>query len=91
MLWIVQENIRNGISHAIHQYVKANNKCVKDYDRLRSYFKYWGVYNVYGWAMLHTLPLGSFKWVENTSQLSKDFVENSNKDTDEGYFHEVDL
>ena len=73
--------------------MKDNNKCVKDYDRNKesSYFKYWGVYNVYGWAMSRKLPLGSFKWVENTSQLSKDFVENSNKDTDEGYFHEVDL
>ena len=41
--------------------------------------------------MLHKLPVGSFKWVDNTSQFSKDFVGNCNKDTDEGYFHEVDL
>ena len=30
-----------------------------------------------------------FKWVENTSQFSKDFIENYNEDSDEGYFLEV--
>ena len=29
--------------------------------------------------------------VEDTSQFSKDFMENYNKDSDEGYFFEVDL
>ena len=41
--------------------------------------------------MNNLLPLGDFKWVENTYQFNKDFIENSNEDSDEAYFHEVDI
>ena len=41
--------------------------------------------------MSHILLLGTFKWVEKTSQFSKDFIENYNEDKDIGYFLEVDL
>ena len=30
---MVQEGIRGGICHAIHQYPKDNNKHMKDYDK----------------------------------------------------------
>ena len=33
MLLMVEKGIRGGICHAIHRYVKANNKCMKDYDK----------------------------------------------------------
>ena len=33
MLLMVEKGIRGGICHPIHQYVKANNKYMKDYDR----------------------------------------------------------
>ena len=33
ILLMVQEGIREGICHAIHQYAKANNKPMKDYDK----------------------------------------------------------
>ena len=39
--------------------------------------------------MSQKLPVWGFKWVENTSQFSKDFIENYNEDSDEGYFLEV--
>ena len=42
--------------------------------------------NLYGWTISLKLPLGAFKWVENTPQSSKDFIENYNEDSDEGYF-----
>ena len=32
------------------------------------------------------LPLDGFRWVETTSQFNKDFLENYNNDSDEGYF-----
>ena len=31
---MVQEGIRGGICHAIHQYAKANNKHMKDRDKI---------------------------------------------------------
>ena len=42
--------------------------------------------NLYGWTISLKLRLGAFKWVENTPQSSKDFIENYNEDSDEGYF-----
>ena len=33
ILLIVEKGIRGGICHAVHQYAKANNKCMKDYDK----------------------------------------------------------
>ena len=37
------------------------------------------------------MPVGNFKWDENTSHFSKDFKKNYNKDSDEGYFVEFDI
>ena len=47
---MVEKGIRGGICHAIHQYAKANNKYMKDYDKNKesSDFKYWDVNNL-GW------------------------------------------
>ena len=55
MLFIVEDGIRGGICHAIHQYVKTKNKYMKDYDEKKesSYFQYWGVNDLYGWAQCH--------------------------------------
>ena len=41
--------------------------------------------------MLKNFLLEDFKKVENTSQFSKDFVENYNEVTDESYFYEDDV
>ena len=51
---------------------------MKDYDKNKESLclKYWAIHNLYGWAMSQKLPLCSFKWVENTSQFNKDFIEN---------------
>ena len=47
---------------------------------------YWAVNNLYRWAMSQMLPVDGFKWVENTSQFSKAFIENYNEHSDMGYF-----
>ena len=41
--------------------------------------------------MLQKLPVDGFKCIENTSQFNKDFIENYNEDSGEGYFLEVDV
>ena len=41
--------------------------------------------------MSQMLPVDSFKWVENTSQHSKNFIENYNEDSDERYLLQVDV
>ena len=45
--------IRGGICHAIHRYVKSNNRCMKNCDKNKesSFLKYWDVINLYGRTM----------------------------------------
>ena len=55
---MVEKDIRGGICNSIHQYAKANNKCMKDYDKNKesSYLQYCDVDNLYGWAMMQKRP-----------------------------------
>ena len=50
MLLMVEKGIRGGICHSIYQYAKANNKCMKDYDKNKelSDLQYRDVNNLYG-------------------------------------------
>ena len=87
MLLMVEKGIRGGICHAIHQYAKANNKYIKDYNNKESsYLKYWDVNNLYDWAMSQNLPVNKFEWIEDTSPFNEDFIKNYNEQSDEGYF-----
>ena len=80
MLLMVEKGIRGGICHAIHQYAKANNKYIKDYNNQESsYLKYWDVNNLYDWAMSQKLPVNKFEWIEDTSPFNEDFIKNYNE------------
>ena len=59
MLLMVEKGIRVGICHAIHQYAKANNKYMKDYDKTKesSYLRYWDVNKLCGSAKSKNLPV----------------------------------
>ena len=87
MLLMVEKGIRGGICHAIHSYVKANNKYLKDYDKNKesSYLKYWDVNNLYRWAMSLKLPVCGFNRVAEISHFNEDFMKSFNKDSDEGF------
>ena len=63
VLLMVEKGIRGGISHAIHQYEKADNKYMKEYGKHKepSYLKYWDVKNIYGRAMSQKLPVNNFE------------------------------
>ena len=56
------EGIGGEIRHSIHQYAKADNKYMKDYNRNReqSYLKYLNINNLHGRVMSQRLPLGGF-------------------------------
>ena len=41
--------------------------------------------------MSQRLPLGGFKWVDETSQFNEDFIKSYYDDCDEGYFLEIDF
>ena len=63
MLSMVEKGIRGGICQAIHQYLKANNKYMKYYDKYKeqSYLKYWDVNNLHGRSMSQKLPVNDCK------------------------------
>ena len=80
MLIMVKEDIRGGLCHYINRYAKANNKCTINYDKNEesSYLnKSWDV--------------NGFKWAEDLSEFSEDFLKSYNKKRSEGYFLEVDI
>ena len=92
MLLLVEKGTRGAIFHAIHQYGKANNKYMKDYDKNKeeSYLKCLDVNNLQGWAMLQKIPVNKSEWIKDTSKFNEDFIK-KNEDSDEEYFLKVDV
>ena len=61
---LVEKGIIGGICH-IYQYAKANDKCMKDYDKNKesSYLQYWDVINLYRYTMRQKLSVNNFELV----------------------------
>ena len=76
MLLMVEKGIRGGTCHAIHRYAKANNKYMKNYDEDEesSFLENLDANNLYGYAMSQPLPVDSFFWIENSSEIVEDFI-----------------
>ena len=67
MLLMVEKGIRGGISIISNRYGKANNKYMKDFNKLEliKFLIYLDANNLYGWAMLQKLPTHKFEWMTN--------------------------
>ena len=93
MLLMVEEGIRGGMCHAVHGYVKANNKYMKNFDEKKefSFLEYLDANNLYGWAMEQNLPVGGFEWVSDVSRIDEDFIKNYDENSNIGYFFKVDI
>ena len=55
---MVEKGIRGGICHAIHRYLKVNNKYMKNYDKnIESLYPIdLDANNLYGWVISQQLP-----------------------------------
>ena len=95
MLMMNEKGIRGGMCNAVYRYVKANNKCMKNYNKniKSSYLVYLDANNLYGWAVSKKLPVDSFKFIEkdNLSKFDEKFIKDYDKNSDKGYFLEVDV
>ena len=93
MLLMVEKGLRSGICQATHRYAKSNNKYMKNYNKSieSSYLTHSGANNLYGWAMSQKLPINGFEWVKHLSKLNEDFIKEYDKNSDKGYFLEVDV
>ena len=78
---------------ATYQYAKANNKYMKNYDKNKesTFLVYDDANNLYGWSMCKKLLVDDFKWVDDLSIFTEDFIKNYDEDSDIGYNLEVDV
>ena len=47
--------------------------------------------NLYGWAMSKKLPVDGFKWVDDLSMFTEDFIKNYDEEGGVGYLLVVDI
>ena len=85
--------ICGGICNNVHSYAEANNKYMKNYDKNKesSFLMYVDANSLYGWAMSKKLPVDGFKWVEDLSMFTEDFIKNYDEEGDVGYLLVVDI
>lgn len=88
---MIEQGLRGGVSVISHRYAEANNKYVDGYDETKpsSYITYLDANNLYGVAMVQSLPKSGFHFVDVESH--KDEVLNAREDSENGFIVEVDL
>ena len=99
MLMMFEKGIRGGMSQATYRYAKANNKHMKNhdmnydmnYEEFSSFLMYVGANNLYGWAMSKKLPVDNFKWVDDLSMFTEDFIKSYDQESDIGYLLIADI
>ena len=66
---------------------------MKNYDRNieSSFLEYLDANNLYGWPMCKKLPVSDFKWVDDLSIFTEDFIKNYDEEDDTGYLFVVDV
>ena len=91
MLNLFEKGIRGRMCQASYRYVKANNKYMTNYDKNKesSFLIYDDTNNLYGWSMCKNLPADNFKWVDDLSIFTEDFIKNYDEESDIGYLFVV--
>ena len=66
---------------------------MKNYDKNKesSFLIYVDANNLYGWTMTKKLQVGSFKWVDDLSMFTEDFIKSYDEEGDVGYLLVVDV
>src|SRR6185437_12328366 len=90
---MVERGIRGGLCGAYKRLATANNPLAPencDANKPTSWILYLDANNLYGWAMVQKLPVGSFRWVIDEELRSFDPA-GIDPEGNKGYFLEVDL
>ena len=64
---------------------------MKKFNKKHNYYILSIANNLYEWVISQKLSVNGFKWVEDTSQFTKDFIENHIEGSDKGYLLEDDI
>ena len=93
MFLTYEKGIRGDICNKVHSYAEANNKYMKNYDRNKesSFLMYVDANNLYDWAMSKKLPVDGFKWVDDLSIFTEDFIKSYDEEGDVGYLLVADI
>ena len=88
-----EEGIRGGICNKVHSYAEANNEYMKNYDKnkVSSFLMHVDANNLYGWAMSKKLPVDGFKWVDDLSMFTEDFIKSYDEEGHVSYLLVVDI
>ena len=93
MFLTYEQGIRGGICNKVHSYAEANNKYMKNHDKNKEslFLMYVDANNLYSWAMSEMLPVDGFKWVDDLSMFTEDFIKSYDEEGDVGYLLVVDI
>lgn len=85
-------HVRGGVCFVSKRLAEANNKHMSTYDPAKpsSYIQYLDANNLYGWAMIQSLPTGNFKWLSDEEVAALDVMKVSDG-SPIGYKLEVDV
>ena len=88
-----EKGIRGGMCQVTCKYAEANNKYMKNYDKNKetSFLMYVDANNLYRWAMSKKLPVDTFKWVNDLTMFTEDFIKGYGEESDIGYLLLVDV
>ncbi|MCG7869684.1 MAG: DNA polymerase, partial [Candidatus Thiodiazotropha taylori] len=89
---MVESGIRGGISQISNRYEKANNPYLEDYDpsKASTYLLDLDANNLYGWAMVHKLPVRDFDFMDKRDVESFDIM-SVPENGDTGYIIEASI
>ena len=76
MFLMYEEGIRGCICDKVYSYAEVNNKYMKNYDKNKesSFLIYVDANNMYGWTVTKNLQVDSFKWGDDLSMFTEDFI-----------------
>jgi len=92
MVNMIQKGIRGGVSMITQKFAQANNPEISNYDKTKptSWISYLDMNNLYGTAMVDSLPERDFEWLTEEQIATLDVTKIAD-DSDTGYILEVDL
>ena len=95
VIQMIEDGLRGGISMVSHNFCKANNKYLDDYDPSKppNYIMYLDANNLYGWAMSQALPLRNFNMLTGNLVCEEviEVLQTMGPNHEVGWILEVDL
>ena len=87
---LIDKGMIGGVSCICAQYSKANHPQLRDKwkpEEKQNYIMMFDCTNQYGWAMMESLPVDGFKWVESSRSTNEwtDFIMRQSDEQEKGY------